>query len=91
MAFDVKPFMNGPQNDYSEIAAAKRVIAARHFRHRITRRSMGAVMADKYSAIETLRDEGRIKIRALTPDDSLTSSRQSPVPVQSQCAAVFLS
>ena len=31
---------------------------------------MGTVMpADKYSAIETLRDGGRIEIRALTPDD----------------------
>jgi GNAT superfamily N-acetyltransferase len=32
---------------------------------------MGVVMpADKYSAIETLRDGARIKIRALTPDDA---------------------
>jgi GNAT superfamily N-acetyltransferase len=32
-------------------------------------RSSAFLQADKYSAVETLRDGGRVEIRALTPDD----------------------
>ena len=47
--------------------------------------------ADKYSAIETLRDGGRIQIRALTPEDGADLSEAVVAPVMSHSGAVSFS